>query len=95
MKYSLVSMFFLFSINFMASAVYAHSLPLNIVAVEACEQKKKSQVCQYSGHHGDLYIGTCQLVTQEKLICVRNKPIQKIEADTVKSKVVETNENSN
>ncbi|PTN08112.1 hypothetical protein C8R11_13019 [Nitrosomonas aestuarii] len=63
----------------------AHSLPLNKAAVESCQEKERSQACQYPGHHNDLYIGTCQYVTDEKLICVRNKPIQKIDSDTVDS----------
>lgn len=54
----------------------AHSFPLNKVAEDVCHDKNQSHVCEYSGHHNDLYIGTCQLITEEKLICVSNKPIQ-------------------
>ncbi|MEB8433027.1 hypothetical protein OO007_12385 [Cocleimonas sp. KMM 6892] len=62
------------------SMAYAHSGSLNKVAVEVCKQKQKSQACQYQGGHSDLYIGTCQLMSETDLICVRNKPIQKIES---------------
>lgn len=64
---------------------YAHSAPLNKVAMEACKEKQKSQVCQYQGHHDDLYLGTCQYVSDENLICVRNKPMRKIESGEVQS----------
>ena len=63
--------------------VHAHSLPLNKMAVKACQEKTRSQTCQYSGHHDDLYIGTCQFASEKKLICVRNKPIQSHTNDTV------------
>ena len=65
----------------------AHSAPLSRVAVEACKEKEKSQVCQYEGHHDDLYLGTCQYVSDQDLICVRNKPIQKMYSGKVKSEV--------
>ena len=63
-----------------ASTAYAHSGSLNKIAVDVCKQKQKSQSCQYEGGHNDLYIGTCQLMSETDLICVRNKPIQKIES---------------
>lgn len=59
---------------------YAHSGSLNKVALEVCKQKEKSQACQYNGGHSDLYIGTCQLISETDLICVRNQPIKKIES---------------
>lgn len=78
--------YFLFTLAIgMGSEAYAHSQPLNDVAVKACQEKAKSQVCQYTGHHNDLYMGTCQLASEKKLICVRNKPIQKIEEGAAES----------
>lgn len=59
----------------------AHAGPLNMVAMAVCKNKQRSQACQYEGHHNDLYIGTCQYMSDEDLICVRNKPIQQIEPD--------------
>lgn len=72
---------FIILLTFFVSYSQAHSLPLNQVALKACQEKERSQACRYSGHHNDLYIGTCQLVTEKKLICVRNKPIQKYEIE--------------
>lgn len=66
------------------SGASAHSAPLNKQAMQACKEKQKSQACQYEGHHDDLYIGTCQYVSDENLICVRNKPIRKLVDDEVK-----------
>ena len=63
-----------------ASTAYAHSGSLNKIAVDVCKQKQKSQSCQYEGGHNDLYIGTCQYISDTDLICVRNKPIQKIDS---------------
>ncbi len=74
-----------FSLSLTASNSYAHSGSLNKVAVETCAEKVKSQVCQYQGGHSDLYIGTCQLISDTDLICVRNKPIQKIEGTKFES----------
>ena len=70
-----------------ASVAHAHSGPLNKVAVEVCAQKVKSQACQYEGGHSDLYIGTCQYMSETDLICVRNQPIQKIEPDNSHSSI--------
>lgn len=66
-----------------SSSLYAHSWPLNKVSLKACIKKKKSQVCEYQGSHNDLYIGTCQYVSENKLICVRNKPIKKINSNII------------
>lgn len=76
---------FIFQIS--AGYAFAHSAPLNKVAMEACKEKQKSQACQYEGHHDDLYIGTCQYVSDENMTCVRTKPIRKIDSDEVKSEV--------
>lgn len=64
--------------------VYAHSFPLNEAAIDSCVEKKRSQACQYQSHHNDVYIGTCQHLSDEQLTCVRNRPIQKINSDTIK-----------
>lgn len=78
---------YLAGFTFLLAAGYAsaHSAPLNSVAMEACKGKKKSQVCQYEGLHDDLYVGSCQYVSDENLICVRNKPIQIINSAEGKS----------
>lgn len=60
------------------SYVNAHSGPLNAIAVKACNEKEKSDACEYEGGHNDLYIGTCQYMASA-LMCVRNQPIQKVE----------------
>ncbi|MBU2978727.1 hypothetical protein [Alteromonas sp. C1M14] len=64
-----------------AGKAAAHAGPLNKAAMAVCQEKQRSASCQYEGHHNDLYIGTCQYVTDEDLICVRNKPIQPIDPD--------------
>lgn len=92
MKNILFSATILLLVNLMVSVAYAHSTPLNSMAIAACEAKEKSQDCEYSGHHNDLYIGTCQLATETKLVCVRNKPIQKSEGGLEK---LELNRNPN
>lgn len=69
------------ALPFVISTAHAHSVPLNKEAMAACKEKTRSQACEYQGHHKDLYIGSCQYVSDEDLICVRNKPIQKIRAD--------------
>jgi len=62
----------------------AHSAPLGNEALQACFDKQKSQYCEYKGHHNDLYIGTCQYIDEQQLVCVRNKAKQKEEKVTVK-----------
>lgn len=64
-----------------ASVVHAHSGTLNRVALDVCGNKSKSQACQYEGGHNDLYIGTCQYISEDALTCVRNQPIQKIDPE--------------
>jgi hypothetical protein len=59
------------------SYAIAHSGPLNVIAVDACNEKAKSDACEYEGGHHDLYIGTCQYMATA-LMCVRNQPIQKV-----------------
>ena len=61
------------------SYAIAHSGPLNEIAVDACNEKAKSDACEYEGGHHDLYIGTCQYMATA-LMCVRNQPIQKVKA---------------
>ena len=63
--------------------VYAHSFPLNEAAIDSCNEKKRSQACQYQNHHNDVYIGTCQYVSDDELTCVRNRPIQKVDLGTI------------
>ncbi len=73
-------LFAVFSLSLTAGNSHAHSGSLNKVAVDVCKEKEKSQSCRYEGGHSDLYIGSCQLISDTDLICVRNKPIQKIES---------------
>ena len=75
-----------FALEVFAGHAHAHSAPLSKAATQACHEKEKSQACHYEGGHADLYIGTCQYVSDENLICVRNQPIQKIDADEALSK---------
>ncbi|WP_166425576.1 hypothetical protein [Paraglaciecola sp. 20A4] len=58
-------------------SAHAHSGPLNVIALNACQEKAKSDACEYEGGHNDLYIGTCQYMATA-LMCVRNQPIQKV-----------------
>jgi hypothetical protein len=66
------------SLSLFTASVWAHSAPLDTQALDVCKLKEKSQSCQYQGHHNDLYIGTCQLVDDQNLTCVRNQPIIKL-----------------
>tara|TARA_R110001583_G_scaffold57547_2_gene172181 strand:+ start:26394 stop:26642 length:249 start_codon:yes stop_codon:yes gene_type:complete len=59
--------------------VDAHAGHLNEKAITVCTDKVRSDACQYEGGHDDLFIGTCQYMV-ETLMCVRNQPIQKIDA---------------
>lgn len=74
-----------FSLLLTASYSHGHSGSLNKVAVDVCEKKVKSQACQYEGGHSDLYIGTCQYISETDLICVRNRAIQKIVSTKIES----------
>ena len=62
---------------------YAHTGHTNEGAVLSCETKKRSQSCQYTGGHNDLYIGFCRYryMTGDDLICVRTEPIRKADPD--------------
>ena len=73
-----------FSILLTAGYCHAHFSPLNGVAVNACENKARSEACQYQGGHNDLYMGTCQYMSTV-LMCVRNKPIQKVNSNKTTS----------
>ncbi|ASJ73021.1 hypothetical protein IMCC3135_14680 [Granulosicoccus antarcticus IMCC3135] len=56
--------------------VFAHSSIINNKAWEVCEKQVRSDSCEYTDNHEDIYRGTCQLMS-EKLLCVRNQPIVK------------------
>ena len=43
-------------------------------AWSACETLPRGEACQFENHQGDLFVGTCQAVS-ETLLCVRNQPI--------------------
>jgi hypothetical protein len=65
------------SLFFTVSSACAHGGSLNSEALAVCSGRERSQACQYEDHHNNLYIGTCQYVSEDDLICVRNKPIKK------------------
>lgn len=67
-----------FTLFFITSYSHAHTASTNKAAWEVCENKVKSESCQYTGHHDDLYIGSCQVISKS-MLCVRNQPIQKAE----------------
>ncbi len=69
----------LIALSVITPSLKAHSIPLKKEALRVCVNKKKSQECQYTDHHKNLYIGTCQLISEEQLICVRTRPLQKSE----------------
>lgn len=74
------TLFTVVTLLFTTTLVQAHSGPLSEIAVKACDIKSRSQSCQYEDGHQNLYIGSCQYMS-ETLMCVRNQPIQKIETD--------------
>ena len=76
------TLFTVVTLLFTTTLVQAHSGPLSEIAVKACDVKSRSQSCQYEDGHQNLYIGSCQYMS-ETLMCVRNQPIQKIETDSV------------
>jgi len=67
------------SLLLVTSYAHAHSGHLNEKAVSVCENKVRSDTCQYEGGHHDLYIGSCQYMSTT-LMCVRNQPIQQIDS---------------
>ncbi|MEL0660377.1 hypothetical protein V6255_14655 [Psychromonas arctica] len=74
------TLFTVVTLLFTTTLVQAHSGPLSEIAVKACDVKSRSQSCQYENDHQNLYIGSCQYMS-ETLMCVRNQPIQKIETN--------------
>ncbi|ABG41414.1 hypothetical protein Patl_2906 [Paraglaciecola sp. T6c] len=75
-----------------SSNATAHAGQLNIKALDACELKERSQACDYRGTHNDLYIGTCQYMS-DALSCVRNQPIQRTETPVKKDTQFNLEEN--
>jgi hypothetical protein len=73
-----------------ASYAQAHSGHLNEKAVSVCHDKARSDDCQFEGGHQDLYIGSCQYMS-DALMCVRNQPIQKLPAKKNESDPVAMN----
>ncbi|GGQ17315.1 hypothetical protein [Shewanella litoralis] len=65
----------------------AHSGHLNEKAVSVCHDKARSDDCQFEGGHQDLYIGSCQYMS-DTLMCVRNQPIQKLPTKKIESETV-------
>jgi hypothetical protein len=61
----------------------AHASIINNKAWQVCENHMKSDSCEYTDNHEDIYRGTCQLMS-EKLLCVRNQPIEKADPDAEK-----------
>ena len=60
---------------------FAHSSIINNKAWQVCENQAKSDACEYTDNHEDIYRGSCQLMS-EKLLCVRNQPIVKGNPDS-------------
>ena len=54
----------------------AHASILNNEARLVCENSMRSDSCEYTNNHEDIYRGTCQMMS-DKLLCVRNQPIEK------------------
>ena len=79
LKYTLEgksSLLFALAMLLPVSYAQAHSGLTSGIAWEVCEDKPRSEACEYSNAHGDLYIGTCQSISSH-MLCVRNKPIVK------------------
>lgn len=77
-KYTLVGKSLLLSFALLSPThnALAHSGSSTSAAWKACDNKVKSESCEYKGFHGDRYIGTCQYMSAY-MMCVRNQPIIK------------------
>ena len=60
--------------------LFAHSAIINNEAWLVCENQTRSDACEFTDNHDSIYRGTCQLMS-EKLLCVRNQPIEKADSD--------------
>lgn len=72
----------------LSSASYGHQGHIDQAASIACVDKKLSEACSYQNVHQDLYKGSCRSI-MEKMICVRNEPIQKLETSFFEEQVTE------
>jgi len=61
--------------------VSAHASILNNDAWQVCENRTRSNSCEYTDNHENIYRGTCQVMS-DKLLCVRNQPIEKADTDS-------------
>jgi hypothetical protein len=61
----------------------AHSSVINNKAWQVCESSMRSDSCEYTDNHHDIYRGTCQVMS-EKLLCVRNQPIVKSDPESTR-----------
>jgi len=68
---------------------HAHSGSTTSAAWKVCNNKPKSEACEYKGFHGDRYIGTCQSMSAH-MVCVRNQPIIKAEPEAEEAPEVST-----
>jgi hypothetical protein len=60
-----------------SGVLFAHDGHHTNKAWEACKEKQLSDTCSYILQENMLYKGTCRAVN-EALLCVRNKPIEKL-----------------
>jgi len=49
-------------------------------AWQVCEDCARSNSCEYTDNHENIYRGTRQVMS-DKLLCVRNQPIDKADTD--------------
>lgn len=60
--------------------VLSHSASINKEPWLVCENQTRSDVCEFTDNHQNIYRGTCRVMSEE-LMCVRNQPIEKAESD--------------
>ena len=64
-----------------SQSLLAHTANINKVAWQACDAKDVSQACAFENANGDVYHGSCQLMS-DSLMCVRSQAIEKAAAAT-------------
>jgi hypothetical protein len=66
-------------------SVQGHEGHANPNSVKACHEKELSNSCEYILGKSKLYKGTCRLMS-EKMMCVRNQPIEVLKNKVEQSK---------
>jgi len=64
-----------------SQSLLAHTANINKVAWQACDAKDVSQACAFENANGDVYRGSCLLMS-DSLMCVRSQAIEKAAAAT-------------